>query len=357
MKASAIPPRYMELYSDLIDKLPSYPIGSFLPSEQALCLAYDADRFNVRKALAMLVEEGYVERRQGSGTRVLRHPMSRHNRVLFLLCQGDGSTDRLSEPFYAQSIDALEEQLQQADMHLIYCKILRGDNLLALCRDLDVQALILAGTPDAALLEQCSRLNLPTVGYNTSAEGIPCVTTDNDGGAAAIAQHLIRLGHRHLGVIHVPGYINSQKRLDRFKIEMRNAEWNTELHLQVIQGDWNEESGYHAAKKLLTESEVRPTAIFGGNDAMAIGAMRAAKELGLQVPQEISIVGYDGTPQSRLTDPPLTTAQVDVSAMAAATRMLLQNVMNNSIPCGVSCVVSAKLILRGTTSAPKEENL
>ncbi len=351
-------PLYMRFHDQLRDELISYQIGSNIPSERALCEKYGIDRFNVRKALSLLVEEGYIERKQGSGTRVLRHGPSHNGRVLFLLCQGNQRSDRLGEPFYARSLDALEEKLQKAgDMHLLYSKLNSGDSLTEICANLNARAIILAGSPDPATLEQCRNLNIPLVGYNTKLDNLPSVVADNDEGAATAVQYLLQLGHKHIGFIHVPGYINSDRRLSSFKIEMRNTGLNTKQFLHIAEGDWTEEGGYQAARELLSAEGSQVSAIFGGNDAMAIGALRAVRDAGLRVPEDVSVIGFDGIMQSALTQPALTTAQVDVSAMAEAACMLLNHVVNCGATRGVRAVVSAELLVRGSTAAPNKEKI
>lgn len=344
-------PLYMQFHDLLLKDLINYPIGSNIPPERTLCEKHSLDRVTVRKALSILAKEGYIERKQGRGTTVLRHDRPQSGRVLFLLCQGAHMVDRLGEPFYARSLDALEERLQKTGMHLLYSKFLLGDNLVQLCQSLDAQAIILAGTPDSTMLEQCSSLRIPIIAYNTYIDDFPSIIVDNDGGAATSSKHLIALGHQQIGFIHVPGYINSDKRLTRFKLEIHNAGLS-EQNLHIEEGDWSEESGYRAAQRLLSGTHPRVTAIFGGNDSMAIGALRAAQELGLRVPEDLSIIGFDGIVQSSLIHPALTTSKVDINSMAEAACMLLNHVMANGIRRGIHAMVSTEFLVRGSTAVP-----
>ena len=338
-------PLYLQFYEALKKKILSIPVGAHIPPERSLCDTYELDRVTVRKALALLAKEGYIERKQGSGTRVLCHEPKAGGTVLFLLCQSEHTADRLSEPFYARSLDALEEELQKINKRLLYSKVLPQDDLAALCKSVEAQAVILASTPDSPILKQCRALQLPLVCYNTHVEGFPSVLVDNDSAAAISAKHLWDLGHRRIGFIHVSGNVNSEKRLGRYKIEMRNAGLPEEA-LCIAEGDWSEASGYAAAKELLSLSDKRITALFGGNDSMAIGAMRAAEECGLRVPQDLSIIGFDG-----ITQTPMTTLQVDVKAMAEATCMLLQHITERPAH-GIHAMVSAQFLSRETTASP-----
>jgi DNA-binding LacI/PurR family transcriptional regulator len=350
-------PLYVQFYGILLNRLKSISVGSNLPPERELCDEFNLDRVTVRKALSLLSEERYVERKQGFGTRVLRHPPDAEagGSILFVLYHGAHLVDRLGEPFYARSMDALEKYLQLSGKRLVYSKLRREDNLRELCEMLEAQGVILAGTVDERMAEQCRALRIPLVGYNTRVAGFPSVETDNEDGAAISAQHLIAQGHKRIGFINVPGYINSEKRLSRFQSEMRKAGLN-ERALIVSEGDWSEQGGYVAAHELLS-SVPDVTAIFGGNDSMAIGAMRAAQELGRIIPDDLSVVGFDGIAQSQLMSIPLTTSQVDVKMMAEATCMLLFHVMNKgavSEDAGrIHAVVSVEFIARASTAAPR----
>jgi len=350
-------PLYVQFYKVLRDRLKSVPIGANLPPERQLCEEYKLDRVTVRKALSMLTEERFVERKQGRGTCVLRHPSDAEpaGPVLFVLYHGAHLVDRLGEPFYARSIDALEKNLQRSGKRLVYSKLRREDDLQELCDMLEAQGVILAGTVDERVAEQCRALQIPLVGYNTRIAGFSSVEADNEDGAAMSAQHLIGLGHRRIGFINVPGNINSEKRLSRFQSEIRKAGF--EEHALVIrEGDWSEQGGYRAANDLLTAAP-DVTALFGGNDSMAIGAMRAAQELALAVPGDLSVIGFDGIAQSQLTPVALTTLQVDVKAMAEAACMLLAHVTREgaaSESAGrIHAVVSAEFVLRASTAPPR----
>ena len=349
-------PLYVQFYRILLERLKSVPVGANLPPERQLCEEYKLDRVTVRKALSMLTEERYVERKQGRGTCVLRHPsdLEANGTILFVLYHGAHLVDRLGEPFYARSIDALEKYLQRSGKRLVYSKLRREDNLQDLCDMLEAQGVILAGTVDDRVTEQCRALQIPLVGYNTRIAGFCSVEADNEDGAAMSAQHLIALGHKRIGFINVPGNINSEKRLSRFQSEIRKAGLD-ERALAVREGDWSEQGGYLAARDLLT-AEPGVTALFGGNDSMAIGAMRAAQELALAVPGDLSVIGFDGIAQSQLTPVALTTLQVDVKVMAEAACMLLAHVMSEGVASEsagrIHAVVSAEFMLRASTAAP-----
>ena len=146
---------------------------------------------------------------------------------------------------------------------------------------------------------------------------------DNEGGARAVAEHLLDLGHRRIAVISgPPENSDAEARLLGFRaaLSARGVELEPEL---LVVGDFREESG-RAAALLLAELESRPTAIFAANDAMAIGCLSALRELGLSVPEDVALAGFDDVPISRYLSPPLTSVRVAIAELGerAMTRLL-----------------------------------
>ncbi|MCH9691912.1 MAG: LacI family transcriptional regulator [Gammaproteobacteria bacterium] len=134
----------------------------------------------------------------------------------------------------------------------------------------------------------------------------PVIEFENQGGANAIAQHLLELGHSRIGVITGP--MSSpvvRDRLKGFSAGMRRGGFDLSSEL-VVNGEFDMSSGQSAAAVLLSVPEP-PSAIFCMNDEMAIGAIHQIKTMGLLVPDDISVVGFDGIEFALYTDPPLTT--------------------------------------------------
>jgi LacI family transcriptional regulator len=158
----------------------------------------------------------------------------------------------------------------------------------------------------------------------------PAVRVDNLGGATQAVQHLIDLGHKRIGLIDGPeGSTTGVDRLMGSKSALAQNGYPVEESL-IKQGDLTVKSGYVAAKELLQGSG-RPTAIFAVNDLMAFGAINAAKELGLHVPRDLSVVGFDNIPLSSYFDPPLTTVEIPIYDLGVASmRVLMDLISGNS---------------------------
>lgn len=134
----------------------------------------------------------------------------------------------------------------------------------------------------------------------------PTVSLDNRGAAQAMTAHLIALGHRRIGLIK--GSKESPLTLDRlagYEAALQQAGIAEDESL-ICEGDFSLSAGYEGAKALLQLS-TRPTAIFCESDEMAIGALKRVKEVGLRVPEDLSLAGFDDIPLAAFCDPPLTT--------------------------------------------------
>ncbi len=155
----------------------------------------------------------------------------------------------------------------------------------------------------------------------------PAVMVDNIGGAALAVQHLFDIGHRRIGFIGGPdGSTTALDRLTGYKNTMAQNGVTFSPRL-VKKGMWTPESGYLLGTELL-KGKGRPTAIVAANDPMAFGAIKAAKALGLMVPEDLAVVGFDDIPLSSYFDPPLTTVKLPMHDLGAASMTMLLNLIS-----------------------------
>jgi DNA-binding LacI/PurR family transcriptional regulator len=145
-----------------------------------------------------------------------------------------------------------------------------------------------------------------------ASPGVHSVAVDQVHGARLATQHLVGLGHRRICEISGP--------LRWHDARLRHETWLTTLRASGItpgpsvESDWTAAGGYAATQRLLG-SGVAFTALFGGNDQMALGAIRALRDAGLRVPEDVSVVGFDDVPEAAFFDPPLTTVHQDFVAL------------------------------------------
>jgi LacI family transcriptional regulator len=193
---------------------------------------------------------------------------------------------------------------------------------------------------------------LPTVLVNRSEVlGIPSVTVDDEDGAAQAVAHLLGLGHRRIG--HVAGPQNSdtgRRRLLGYRTELERAgirvvpEW-------IAEAAYDEAGGQIAAARLLSV-EPRPTALFVANIRAAIGAIAAARELGLRVPADLSIIGFHDAPVAAYIDPPLSTVRMPLRQMGVQAVDSLLRLLDGGVVDDVRVSAAPEIVVRASAAAP-----
>jgi LacI family transcriptional regulator len=159
-----------------------------------------------------------------------------------------------------------------------------------------------------ALVQILSHGNLPfvLVGRPPAGSSISYVDIDHGRGAHDAVRHLLRQGHRRIATIAGPQTMSTGvERLAGYHGALREYEVRIDPTL-IVDGGFTEAEGYWAMQQLLPQ---RPGAVFAASDLMALGALRAIRDAGLRVPQDISLVGFDDIPLVTLTDPALTTVR------------------------------------------------
>ncbi|WP_333676292.1 LacI family DNA-binding transcriptional regulator [Dyella sp.] len=177
-------------------------------------------------------------------------------------------------------------------------------------------------------IQQLDTANVPVVAVATGSpmEGVTSVRIDDYQGACAMTQYLLKLGHRRIGFIKGdPAHTPAQLRAQAFFDTMAAAGLAVpEAHL--AQGLFTYKSGLTAARKLLQETD-RPSAIFSSNDDMAAATIAVAHGMGLNVPRDLTVVGFDDTPVAVTIWPALTTIHQPVAAMGrTAVRLILDQI-------------------------------
>lgn len=197
--------------------------------------------------------------------------------------------------------------------------------------------------------------DLPTVLLNCYAEPrkhVSILPGEVAGGFAATA-HLTALGHRRIGLINGEPWMDaSVDRLKGYRQALATADIAFDETL-IRNGDWLPLTGYHHAFDLMVLPN-RPSAIFCGNDLMAIGVMEALSELGLKVPEDISVMGYDDQELARYTHPPLSTLVLPNYEMGQrAAEALLDIAVHGKTLRPLTFKIDGPLVPRGSTAAPK----
>ncbi|WP_282701770.1 LacI family DNA-binding transcriptional regulator [Streptomyces sp. CC219B] len=322
-----------------------------------------AERAGVSKSLVSLVLRGSDQVRPEKREAVLRAVRElgyRPNAAARSLSERRTRTvgvllNDLRNPWFVDLLDGLNSLLHDNGLRMLLAdaRLNRrtGQDPAAPLLDLRVDGLVVVGTlPDPAALEAVAE-RIPVV-VAGAREVVPprvdVVANDDEHGARLVTEHLIGLGHRRIA--HITGY-GAVGSLRRHSFEATMRAHGLADRALVEAGDLTEEGGYRATVRLLSRPE-RPTAVFAVNDITCVGALSAAEELGLAVPRDLSVVGYDNTSTSRLRHLWLTTvdgAGHEVGRRAA--RCLLDR-FDRPEAAGRVHLAAPALEIRGTTAPP-----
>lgn len=237
----------------------------------------------------------------------------------------------ISNPYYPLLSRGVEDVASEKDYTVIFCNTdrslakLRG--YLDMLREKQADGIIFAGggmDSEGAPLP-LEEIRGPVVLVGRHRWPFPSVQVDNTSAAYEATSHLIGLGHRQIGFLSGPTTLTSARdRLKGYRQAMEVLGAGVQEAL-VREGDFGSESGYQAGLSLLSAAGIRPTALFAANDQMALGAMAAAFDLGVRVPEQLAVVGFDNIPTGRYVRPSLTTISLPTYEMgASAARLLLK---------------------------------
>ncbi|MEV7804242.1 LacI family DNA-binding transcriptional regulator [Microbispora sp. NPDC088329] len=200
--------------------------------------------------------------------------------------------------------------------------------------------------------EQLKTRDIPLVLVDPTGDPgheLPSVGAGNWSGGLSAARHLLELGHRRIGLITGPAHaLSSRARLDGFRAAMDTAGVPTDPEL-VRQGDFSAQDGMAHARFLLALPR-RPTAVFAFNDAQAMGVYQAAHEMGLRIPDELSVVGFDDVPMAQWLIPALTTVRQPLTEMAAAAADMVVALARGESPPQNRLELTTNLVVRASTA-------
>jgi LacI family transcriptional regulator len=272
------------------------------------------------------------------------------------LMTGEGHPD-LQHPFFHEVLVGLKDTigLHGYDL-LLFASATNGHGqypYLKRCRHHRVDGVVLMGCPaDDPDIGRLARSELPCVGVDMELSGTRTayVASDNVEGGRIAVEHLHRLGHSRIAT--VAGPLDTRPARDRLRgfrdgITAAGLAYRDEL---VDYGDWYVDSGYEAVSRLLALAE-RPTAIVAASDMMAVGACRAAREVGLDVPGDLSVIGYDDIVLAAHLHPPLTTVRQDKLGLGAVAATALLSLVDDETSAGPASL-PVDLVVRGSTAPP-----
>src|ERR1051325_4665546 len=259
----------------------------------------------------------------------------------------------VADAYFGPMLSGASEALYEEDMRIILCPTLHEHD-----REVSLVQRLMRGTTDGAILmlpEESPEelLKLQQQGFpfvvvdprEPPPDGIPCVSAMHAAGAKLATEHLLELGHRRIGAIAgSPGWDATEERLIGFRAALAAAGILPDPEL-IVYSDWRLPRGTTAAEELLALSDP-PTAIFGFNDNVAIGALHAARKRGLRVPEDLSVVGFDDTAQAEIVMPSLTSVRQPLAEMGRMGVSLLTRLLEGQRLDALRIELSTVLVVR-----------
>jgi len=346
-------PKYIFIKEKIKEDIKKGLLIGKLPGERVLANEFDVSYMTVRKAISLLVEEGILHKLATKGTFVSDKKTNTKitNNIGFFLDRG--IKEGVSSPYYSLVFNELEKRVKSAGYNLILFSDF--DDLDPLNSPKKVDGVIISCFPRIEHKIQEIKKTLPIVLMDniSSDKSIPSVTIDNFNSSSKCAEYLISLGHKQIAFVsglldsdickeRLSGYLNI---LNKYNIKKDDK--------LIFKGDYSFESGEKAARYFLSLTQ-KPTAIMFANDSMAIGAMKVIQENKLNIPKDISIVGFDDIDVASRVFPPLTTIAAPIAKMIEkAVHILIQEINGHSQDYQ-HIILPADLVIRNSCALPKK---
>ncbi|MHA7279486.1 LacI family DNA-binding transcriptional regulator [Arthrobacter sp. MDT2-2] len=266
----------------------------------------------------------------------------------------------LDSPWAVEIIRGVEESLNSEGLSVVVSAIHRRGGADSTRKWLDTLgartsdgAILVTTDLDSFLHAELQRLNLPVVVVDPAGVPdleVPTIGATNWTGAVTATEHLIQQNHRRIGfVAGRPGLWCSRARLDGYRagLDAAGIEYDPSL---VLGGDFDYASGFAAGRDLLSRAD-RPTAIFAASDQMALGVYEAARQQGLRVPDDVSVIGFDDLPEAGWASPPLTTVRQPLSEMGTLAARTLVRLIRGEPVESPRIELSTRLVTRASVRA------
>jgi LacI family transcriptional regulator len=259
------------------------------------------------------------------------------------------------EPFSTELLKGVSAEVAQTGYELLaYAAGARGSmvgwerrSLARLSGTLIDGAILVTPT----VVETNQGVHVVAIDPHTGPSGMPTVDSDNFAGAVLATNYLLDLGHRRIGFLGGRADLESARlREAGFRRAMADAGVGVDETLVRV-GGYRIETAEGPAHELLGRSE-RPTAVFAANDLSAIAMVTAARDFGLTVPDDLSVIGFDNVPESALTSPPLTTIKQPLQQMGAEALHLLVDLIAG-VERDVHVRLPTELVVRASCIPPK----
>jgi LacI family transcriptional regulator len=338
--------------------------GQKIPSERELSEIYNVSRTTAKAAVLQLAQEGIVVRATGKGTFVSsdlhaeKLNQQRTRNVAFVLNKLHPNRVPLPEDaVYLAISQGIQGEITPNGFHLMTTTVDEDDvaeleSFKSLLKKVD--GVVIAEARSARLFELAHTARIPVVLSSPASEleGVDIIDVENEQCGFVATQYLLGLGHERIACVRGPQHHAAARlRFQGYCRALESAGLAVVDDLVVPSETWMIEDG-EASYGRLRGAEARFTALVGGNDLLALGALRAARAAGTSVPDQLSIIGCDNIGLTVHSEPPLTTLESHVYSIGrAAARRLIERIEGDDLP-PQRLLFPATLVERQSCGAP-----
>lgn len=330
-------------------------VGDKIPSENILSREYGVSRNTVREAIESLVADGLVNRIHGKGTFVADRPGPTSRLIALVVPWSNNGGNVEAIPFFNTLIKGLSAGFLGHNFNLL----LPGGNGSTFEGNGAIGGAIVfyPRFDEEECLDNLERRGLPFISIGRPSQpdkkNYNYVQVDNFGGACQATEYLINLGHRKISYIgNALISYEWEDRLNGYRKAMADHGLEHEEHTIIENTSAREEDGYRLVDKLL---QARPgvTAVFMAGDFLAIGAIRALRDNGLRIPEDISVIGFDDIGSSAYLRPALTTIHQPVYELGKTAAEKLVDIILHGSRESVQITLDTELVVRKSCAPPR----
>lgn len=360
-------PTYLQIEAQLISyfRENDFAYGDKLPTEHQLMELYSVSRTTIRKTLDILKNKKLIDKSQGSGT---YYTGKKDSNALIANPKTLGLVNYyFMDYIYTEILRGIEDEAQESGYSLVITNSYRKDEkqyeAIKHLIDQGVAGLILEPTQslqiqnDHPILKLLDSTEIPivTTHWGISSKSVSTVTLDDIYAGRMAAQYLLGMGHRKIGYIYKQDIQPGFDRHKGFSEELALAGFPLQENYCYPFTGYDEAEnglqGYILTKKMIEDNDDPPSAIFYFNDNLAIQGYKALAEINKQVPEEMSVLGFDDHNIASIVSPPLTTfahPKYDLGRWVA--KILIDEIENNRDRLPMKLIFEPKLIRRGSVA-------
>lgn len=340
-------PLYKKIYDDLKYKIEShiYADGQYLPAERLLSAEYQVERLTLRKALKLLQNEGYIQTLPGAGSRVIAPSISDQPDSSYMIAFViSGDMDRQAQLYHIEICNYLEEYCKADGANVLFAKVCANDDIPPYLRHPDtVRGVIWVANVDSRFLEYSRNHQIPSICLAHDYPYFPRINYADFVSGFQATKHLLQQGCRKIVFFNGIDDSVNRNRLEGYREALAGSGISMDCTL-IADGNWSFSSGSKGIRAIL-EKGVEFDGLVASNDMMALGAMQELTRWGVQIPDQVKVIGIDNIDQSRRSTPALSTIAFNQKDIARTAHLFMkERLQGHPIPDEVT--IPGKLIIR-----------